>query len=888
MTPAVPLEWHPDAVVARAKELIHSSNYERVGEARKAVDDTLARWAAAAQQPQPQPGDAAARVAELWGRYAALEIELRQFKQATKVFERAVACPVAGARPALWLQYAAFCVERSKFSNARKIYVRGLHAVVAAPDRDALWTAFHAFVVAHVEPAMTLDTLRAQVPLASPAAAAVAPTPPLPVQSTSPVAAEPLPSPLSPPPHGSHSTVATPPTATSAAAPPAEDAAPAAPFSPSSPSTSVLEPALAIDPALAFVDTTGEPEPRAHEPASAKKRSAADTLAETEEDSSKRAKPGAESSDSVRYFRQIPTTLPRVPACPHLLFDAARAGEIPLEVGEELLERLSDVLRDSAVFQGVAALCATQRQRDRETLYRWQDLVGMQMKEGSELFARHAAATSRDSGAADPREQAEHAAQRREFTARCRMSQQQFIEITGIDRLNALKAQQISLENMKIPEMTVTSDPEAVTMQRAILGLILEAEKIWREEMAKIAAANAAAQSPPAKAKKKASPELRGSAGPTSAAHGPRGGTAAYYHPKQSQQTQQQDASYSHAGRGGFRSARGGRGGADRPSHARAAASGYGGSRGPPSRRDYEPLSPSSSYAQSTPHAAGYDHHGARQQLHARPTGGYQGQQQQQQRAPSGFADRSLAHEYSSNFAPPPQETHRGRFAGPSYGGDSGGASAWEQPPRQARGGDFGPGTSRYGGGGVLSDGGRGGGGHLPPQAVSYANGPKPSRGRAFGAGGAMASSPPGQYGGGYGAFQSGPQRDNAGYAPPQQHQQQHSPPYSGYQGDDDYAASPPSAYASYSARNPAPYQPPQQQQQGPPPQQQPYHQFHQPTGSFQQRGGRGGGGGGGGGGYGHPQQQQQQPSLHSHLGQQQAQGYSRGGGGFRRGGGGR
>uniref|UniRef100_K3W972 Suppressor of forked domain-containing protein n=1 Tax=Globisporangium ultimum (strain ATCC 200006 / CBS 805.95 / DAOM BR144) TaxID=431595 RepID=K3W972_GLOUD len=338
----VPATWNPAAVIEQAKELIHSSNYEKVGDARKSVDDAIAQWVQSVQQ---HPHGAAV-VIELWRQYAALEIELRQFKQATKVFESAVSCPVARTSTELWLQYASFCAERKKFSNARKIFVRGLQSV-------------------------KLNTGRMD------------------------------------------------------------------PVSPSS--------------------STG-----------------------LQEGSKKRGIVSPDVTDIKRVKQE---------GCPHLLFDMVSQGETHQELGEELLERLSDVLSDSAVFQGVKDLCDNQRQRDRETLYRWQDLVGMQMKEGSELFARHVDVEMKH--ASDPRVlitlKTQHLEQRREFITRCQMSQQQFIEISAMDRMNALKAQQISLENMKIPEMTVSTDPNVIGMQRAILGLILEAEKLWREESSKSA-----------------------------------------------------------------------------------------------------------------------------------------------------------------------------------------------------------------------------------------------------------------------------------------------------------------------------------------------------------------------------------------------------------------
>lgn len=466
--------------------------YEKVGEARKSVDDTIARWVSAVLQQQASSDKALyARgmelVTEIWRQYAALEIELRQFKQATKVFESAVSCPVASSSKDLWLQYAAFCIERKKFSNARKIFVRGLQAI-KEQDQDALWTSFHAFVVAHIEPTMSLSTLKAQVlapenggaksaastpPAASIAAAAAVPQPSNVIPSVPPqVQVEPqqAPAPIVQPQDDNAPKDA----AFSASdAHSAKSASAVEPTKPVPEAAKPEEPVVAIDPALAFVDKTGETEPPIQVEEVSKKRGI-DYLSGPEH--SKRPKQNDPRTNQTRskleigdtlYFRHIPTVLPLIPECPHLLFDAVCEGESQMEIGNELLERLSDVLRDSAVFQGVKDLCDNQRQRDRETLYRWQDLVGMQMKEGSELFARHIDVELKR--ASDPRElitlKAQHLEQRREFITRCQMSQQQFIEISGMDRVNALKAQQISLENMKIPEMTVTADPGVIAMQ---------------------------------------------------------------------------------------------------------------------------------------------------------------------------------------------------------------------------------------------------------------------------------------------------------------------------------------------------------------------------------------------------------------------------------------
>lgn len=68
----------------------------------------------------------AGEIAALWVMYAQLDCDLRQFGHAASVFERAVACPVAGQEPSVWTEYARFCAERSRLANARKVFKRGL------------------------------------------------------------------------------------------------------------------------------------------------------------------------------------------------------------------------------------------------------------------------------------------------------------------------------------------------------------------------------------------------------------------------------------------------------------------------------------------------------------------------------------------------------------------------------------------------------------------------------------------------------------------------------------------------------------------------------------------------------------------------------------------
>jgi hypothetical protein len=417
-----------------------------VGDARANVDSVIAQWVQIASDPQVV-ADAMRRsraekaIVQAWTLYAALEIELRQFKQATKVFESAVSCAVAGRYASLWLAYASFCIDRKKFSNARKVFVRALRAV-AENDHSELWTRFHAFVVEHLDASMTLHALQMQV---FPEKNWAAEAPPV-VQTN---VADPNSVMTTPLNHGGHVEGQN--------------------GSVGSVAGVVAPPPPSVDPSLAFVDRKGDDavvRAIGTEAAANGKRKAVDVSLGSP---SKKVKteamthPPASVAPPNGYFSEVPTTLPFTPGCPHLLFDEM---DTQRTIENELLEKLSNVLSNNAVFQGVRDLYDNQRQRDRDMLGRWQDLVGMQMKEGSELFARHVDA---EKVVTEPRElidlKAKHLEQRREFVNRCQMSQNQFIEICEMDRVSALKAQQISLENMKIPEMTVTTDQEVIELQ---------------------------------------------------------------------------------------------------------------------------------------------------------------------------------------------------------------------------------------------------------------------------------------------------------------------------------------------------------------------------------------------------------------------------------------
>ncbi|ETV74104.1 hypothetical protein H257_11070 [Aphanomyces astaci] len=352
--------FEPEAVISAAKHQIISSNYKEVDQARSTVFSILAKC--------DEPTSIA-----LYMQFADLEIELRQFKQATKVLEQAVVThPLS---PVLWKRYVGFCLERQKHSNAKKLVVRAIE-LLPEPSHGELW----GLLEQNEHTQGDVGALKAQV-AAGPVSAAVVVAPPSTTTST-----------------------------------------------------------LASIPTNTPVEATVAP-----------------TISPPEQ-------------KATEYFTKLPETLPITPECPHLLFDPLdTSGPLPPNISYHLEDfKLSD-----AVFREVLRLHDAQRQKEVDTLYRWQDLIAMQMKEGSELHRRH---VTPDTAVVD----SEHLIQRHEFTLRAASSQSQFIEITAMDRNNQLSAQQSALAALRVPLMAVSKDPSVVTDQRRVVHWLLEAERTWR------------------------------------------------------------------------------------------------------------------------------------------------------------------------------------------------------------------------------------------------------------------------------------------------------------------------------------------------------------------------------------------------------------------------
>ena len=98
-------------------------------------------------------------IVRLWIAYCDMEIGLRQFKQAVKIFEDAISDPVVSRSADIYLAYVDYCTTRNKPSNAQKVYIKGLSSQLSQQESDKLWLSFLPFIRAQGSPELTMQQL---------------------------------------------------------------------------------------------------------------------------------------------------------------------------------------------------------------------------------------------------------------------------------------------------------------------------------------------------------------------------------------------------------------------------------------------------------------------------------------------------------------------------------------------------------------------------------------------------------------------------------------------------------------------------------------------------------------------------------------------------------
>ena len=103
--------------------------------------------------------DTLSSIVKLWIAYCGMEISLRQFKQAVKIFEDAISDPVVSRSADIYLAYIDYCKTRGKLANAQKVYIKGLSSNLAQEEADKLWSNFLPFIQSQGSPSLTMQQL---------------------------------------------------------------------------------------------------------------------------------------------------------------------------------------------------------------------------------------------------------------------------------------------------------------------------------------------------------------------------------------------------------------------------------------------------------------------------------------------------------------------------------------------------------------------------------------------------------------------------------------------------------------------------------------------------------------------------------------------------------
>lgn len=98
-------------------------------------------------------------ICQLWIDYAEMEIDQKQYKKASQVFDKAIEDPIAKSSSSIYLRYSSFCEVINKLGHAKSVLVRGLCSQLAQADADLLWAALLSVAKKSGSPSLTMKLL---------------------------------------------------------------------------------------------------------------------------------------------------------------------------------------------------------------------------------------------------------------------------------------------------------------------------------------------------------------------------------------------------------------------------------------------------------------------------------------------------------------------------------------------------------------------------------------------------------------------------------------------------------------------------------------------------------------------------------------------------------
>ena len=99
-------------------------------------------------------------IVQLWLSSCAMEINLRQYKKAFTVYDKALEDPVVNRCSDIYLAYVEYCQTRGKLPQAQNVFIKGLKAGLLQTEADKLWAKFLSFIQAQQNsPDLTVEQL---------------------------------------------------------------------------------------------------------------------------------------------------------------------------------------------------------------------------------------------------------------------------------------------------------------------------------------------------------------------------------------------------------------------------------------------------------------------------------------------------------------------------------------------------------------------------------------------------------------------------------------------------------------------------------------------------------------------------------------------------------
>ena len=103
---------------------------------------------------------ALSRIVQLRIAYCTMEINLKQFKKATTIYDDSLKDPVVNRLADIYLAYVEYCTSRGKSTSAQNVFLKGLSAGLQQKEADKLWTKFLSFIQAQQQtPNLTVEQL---------------------------------------------------------------------------------------------------------------------------------------------------------------------------------------------------------------------------------------------------------------------------------------------------------------------------------------------------------------------------------------------------------------------------------------------------------------------------------------------------------------------------------------------------------------------------------------------------------------------------------------------------------------------------------------------------------------------------------------------------------